>query len=235
MSLVLSDSLPHPSTPCVPQESSEHYNRMLSEYTREIQELKRQLVDRQQQLNAAEKHSSATTQHHDLDTAELKLLLVEKDSQIKVSCWKSSVLLDMNISAFILGFYYELSQSWNSKYTLFLALMLNMETLCSLGHGALLVVIPNVKDGGIVILQELVERGQNTDGSLAEPRIKEESDHVLELKHTVQILKSRLIEREGNTSKSHKDSRFVSGGVFLFTSHILFGLFLIHILLWSCS
>jgi hypothetical protein len=63
-----------------------------------------------------------------------------------------------------------------------------------------------LKDGVIVILQELMERGQNTDGFLAEPRIKEESDHVLELKHTVQILKERLIEREGKTSKSHKDS-----------------------------
>ncbi|XP_059894564.1 CDK5 regulatory subunit-associated protein 2 isoform X6 [Gadus macrocephalus] len=113
------------------KESSEHYNRMLSEYTREIQELKRQLVDGQQQLRAAEKHRSTATQDGHLEAAELKLLLVEKDSLIK----------------------------------------------------------------------ELMERGQNTDWFLAEPRIKEESDHVLELKHTVQILKERLIEREAELTK----------------------------------
>uniref|UniRef100_A0A8C5D3B0 CDK5 regulatory subunit associated protein 2 n=1 Tax=Gadus morhua TaxID=8049 RepID=A0A8C5D3B0_GADMO len=112
------------------KESSEHYNRMLSEYTREIQELKRQLVDGQQQLRAAEKQRSTATQDGHLEAAELKLLLVEKNSLIK-----------------------------------------------------------------------LMERGQNTDGFLAEPRIKEESDHVLELKHTVQILKERLIEREAELTK----------------------------------
>ncbi|CAL8318255.1 unnamed protein product [Lota lota] len=118
------------------KESSEHYNRMLSEYTREIQELKRQLVDGQQQLNAAEKHSSAATQDGYLENAELKLLLVEKDGLIK----------------------------------------------------------------------KLMERGQDTDGFLAEPRIKEESDHVLELKHTVQILKGRLIEREAELSKMNGEA-----------------------------
>ncbi|CAL8278581.1 unnamed protein product [Merluccius merluccius] len=65
------------------KESSEHYNRMLSEYTREIQELKRQLAETHQQLTAAEQHSSTATQDGYLETAELRVLLAEKDGLIK--------------------------------------------------------------------------------------------------------------------------------------------------------
>jgi hypothetical protein len=86
---------------------------MLSEYTREIQELKRQLVDGQQQLRAAEKQRSTATQDGHLEAAELKLLLVEKNSLIKVS---SSLrqLLEVKCTTgyeYILGFYYDRSQS----------------------------------------------------------------------------------------------------------------------------
>lgn len=66
------------------QESAEHYNRMLSERTQEIQELRKQLCDRQQQLASAEKHSSMTAQEGNLETADLRALLAEKDSFINV-------------------------------------------------------------------------------------------------------------------------------------------------------
>lgn len=68
-----------------PQESAEHYNRMLSERTQEIQELRKQLSDRQQQLATAEKQSSTSAQEGYLETAELRALLAEKDSLINVS------------------------------------------------------------------------------------------------------------------------------------------------------
>uniref|UniRef100_A0A3P8U1F3 CDK5 regulatory subunit associated protein 2 n=1 Tax=Amphiprion percula TaxID=161767 RepID=A0A3P8U1F3_AMPPE len=64
------------------KESAEHYNRMLSERTQEIQELRKQLSDRQQQLATAEKQSSATAQEGYIETAELRVLLAEKDSLI---------------------------------------------------------------------------------------------------------------------------------------------------------
>lgn len=70
---------------CFPQESAEHYNRMLSERAQEIQELRKQLSDRQQQLATAEKQSSTTAQGGYLETAELRALLAEKDSIINVS------------------------------------------------------------------------------------------------------------------------------------------------------
>ncbi len=68
-----------------PQESAEHYNRMLSERTQEIQELRKQLSDRQQQLAAAEKQSSTSAQEGYLETAQLRALLAEKESLINVS------------------------------------------------------------------------------------------------------------------------------------------------------
>ncbi|KAJ3598439.1 hypothetical protein NHX12_001949 [Muraenolepis orangiensis] len=118
------------------KESSEHHNRMLSEYTREIQELKRQLADLQQQLTAAEKHSSTATQGGYPETAELRVLLAQKDDLIK----------------------------------------------------------------------KLLERDQDRDGFLAEPRLKEDSNHVLELRHTVQILQGRLEEREAELSQMNGDN-----------------------------
>uniref|UniRef100_A0A3P8U190 CDK5 regulatory subunit associated protein 2 n=1 Tax=Amphiprion percula TaxID=161767 RepID=A0A3P8U190_AMPPE len=66
------------------KESAEHYNRMLSERTQEIQELRKQLSDRQQQLATAEKQSSATAQEGYIETAELRVLLAEKDSLINL-------------------------------------------------------------------------------------------------------------------------------------------------------
>nr|XP_057905797.1 myomegalin-like isoform X2 [Doryrhamphus excisus] len=64
------------------KESAEHYNRMLSERSQEIQELSKQLSDRQQQLLAAEKQSSTAAQKGSLETAELRVVLAEKDSLI---------------------------------------------------------------------------------------------------------------------------------------------------------
>ncbi|CAJ1070285.1 CDK5 regulatory subunit-associated protein 2 isoform X6 [Xyrichtys novacula] len=64
------------------KESAEHYNRMLSERTQEIQELRKQLSDCQQQLAAAERQSSTTAQEGNLETAELRALLADKDSLI---------------------------------------------------------------------------------------------------------------------------------------------------------
>ncbi|KAG7268206.1 hypothetical protein CRUP_022895, partial [Coryphaenoides rupestris] len=109
------------------KESSEHYNRMLSEYTREIQDLKAQLADVRQKLSTAEKPGSAVALGQDvyLEVAELRVLLAEKDGLIK----------------------------------------------------------------------KLLERGQDRDGFLSD------SDHVLELRHTVHILQGRLEEREADLSK----------------------------------
>lgn len=67
-----------------PKESAEHFNRMLSERAQEIQELRKQLADKQQELAKAERKSSSTTQESYLETAELRTLLVEKDSLIDV-------------------------------------------------------------------------------------------------------------------------------------------------------
>uniref|UniRef100_M3ZTV7 CDK5 regulatory subunit associated protein 2 n=1 Tax=Xiphophorus maculatus TaxID=8083 RepID=M3ZTV7_XIPMA len=64
------------------KESAEHFNRMLSERAQEIQELRKQLAEKQQELAKAERKSSSTTQESYLETAELRTLLVEKDSLI---------------------------------------------------------------------------------------------------------------------------------------------------------
>ncbi|KAJ8339140.1 hypothetical protein SKAU_G00359260 [Synaphobranchus kaupii] len=64
------------------KESAERYNRTLSERTQEIQDLKRQLSEKQQQLATAEKLSSMATQEKNLETAELKVQLTEKDALI---------------------------------------------------------------------------------------------------------------------------------------------------------
>ncbi|XP_054614134.1 LOW QUALITY PROTEIN: CDK5 regulatory subunit-associated protein 2 [Dunckerocampus dactyliophorus] len=64
------------------QESAEHYNRMLSERSQEIQELRKQLSDRQQQLLTAEKQRATVNQKDSLETAELRVVLAEKDSLI---------------------------------------------------------------------------------------------------------------------------------------------------------
>ncbi|XP_061764180.1 CDK5 regulatory subunit-associated protein 2 isoform X2 [Nerophis ophidion] len=64
------------------KESAEHYNRMLSERSQEIQELRKQLSDKQQKLMAAQKQNTTATQKGSLETAELQVLLAEKDSLI---------------------------------------------------------------------------------------------------------------------------------------------------------
>lgn len=48
-----------------------------------------------------------------------------------------------------------------------------------------------------VILQKLLQHGQERDHFLAEMRQKEEQDHVLELRQTIQIMQEKLDEREG--------------------------------------
>lgn len=45
--------------------------------------------------------------------------------------------------------------------------------------------------------QKLLQRGQERDQFLAEMKQKEEPDHSLELRQTIQILQERLKEREG--------------------------------------
>ncbi|XP_060937138.1 CDK5 regulatory subunit-associated protein 2 isoform X3 [Limanda limanda] len=66
------------------KESAEHYNRMLSERNQDIQQLKRQLSDRQQELATADKQSSVRAQEDCLETANLRVLLAEKDSHINI-------------------------------------------------------------------------------------------------------------------------------------------------------
>lgn len=68
----------------ISQESAEHYNRMLSERAQEIQELRKQLSEREHQLVTSERQSSTLTQEGNLETAELRALLAEKDSIINV-------------------------------------------------------------------------------------------------------------------------------------------------------
>lgn len=67
---------------CTPvQESSEHYNRMLSEHTREIQDLKAQLADSRRKLGTA---VTGLGRDGFLEATELRVLLAEKESLIKV-------------------------------------------------------------------------------------------------------------------------------------------------------
>lgn len=48
-----------------------------------------------------------------------------------------------------------------------------------------------------LILQRLLLRGQERDEFVFEMRQKEEPDHVLELRQTIQIMQEKLEEREG--------------------------------------
>lgn len=50
-----------------------------------------------------------------------------------------------------------------------------------------------------VKLQKLLQRGQERDQFLAQMSHKVESDHVLELRQTIQIMQEKLDEREGET------------------------------------
>ncbi|KAM6975679.1 LOW QUALITY PROTEIN: CDK5 regulatory subunit-associated protein 2 [Tautogolabrus adspersus] len=117
------------------KESAEHYNRMLSERTQEIQELRKQLSDSQQHLATAERQTSTAAQESNLETAELKALLADKDS----------------------------------------------------------------------LINKLLQRGQERDQYLAEMRQKEEPDHVLELRQTIQIMQEKLDEKEVELSRRNSE------------------------------
>ena len=53
-----------------------------------------------------------------------------------------------------------------------------------------------------VNVQKLLQRGQERDQFLAEMRQKEEPDHVLELRQTIQIMQEKLDDREGECFKA---------------------------------
>lgn len=108
------------------KESAEHYNYILSERTQEIQELRKQLSDKQQHLNTVERQFSSRAQDGQFETAELRILLDEKES----------------------------------------------------------------------LITKLLQQGQERDHYLSEMRQRSESDHVLELRHTVQIMQEKLDEKE---------------------------------------
>ena len=60
-----------------------------------------------------------------------------------------------------------------------------------------------------MILQKLLQRGQERDKFLAEVRQREEPDHVLELKQTIQIMQEKLDEREGEAFCTFKPSHWL--------------------------
>ena len=46
-------------------------------------------------------------------------------------------------------------------------------------------------------MQKLLQRGQEMDQFVVDLRQKEESEHVLELRHTIQIMQEKMVDREG--------------------------------------
>jgi len=60
-----------------------------------------------------------------------------------------------------------------------------------------------------IILQKLLQCGQERDQFLAEMRQKEEPDHVLELRQTIQIMQEKLDEREGKTFRPFKPADWI--------------------------
>ncbi|MGH0118935.1 UNVERIFIED_CONTAM: hypothetical protein FKN15_054929 [Acipenser sinensis] len=64
------------------KESAEHYNRTLAERNLEIQDLRRHLSEKKHEVSILEKHSSVITHEKYIETAELKVLLTEKDTII---------------------------------------------------------------------------------------------------------------------------------------------------------
>ncbi|XP_074545949.1 CDK5 regulatory subunit-associated protein 2 isoform X2 [Halichoeres trimaculatus] len=115
------------------KESAEHYNRMLSERAQEIQELRKQLSDCQQQLAASARLSTTTAQEGNLETAELRAMLADKES----------------------------------------------------------------------LINKLLQRGQERDQYLAETRQKE--DHVLELRHTIQIMQEKLDDKDAEITRRNSE------------------------------
>ncbi|KAM9337803.1 CDK5 regulatory subunit-associated protein 2 [Symphorus nematophorus] len=55
------------------------------------------------------------------------------------------------------------------------------------------------------IINKLLQRGQERDQFLAEMRQKEEPDHVLELRQTIQIMQEKLDEREAELSRRNSE------------------------------
>ncbi|XP_073333749.1 CDK5 regulatory subunit-associated protein 2 isoform X4 [Pagrus major] len=55
------------------------------------------------------------------------------------------------------------------------------------------------------IINKLLQRGQERDQFLAEVRQREEPDHVLELKQTIQIMQEKLDEREAELSRRNSE------------------------------
>ncbi|KPP78764.1 CDK5 regulatory subunit-associated protein 2-like [Scleropages formosus] len=64
------------------KETAEHYNRTIAERTQEIQDLKRQLTENRHLLATAEKQSAMTAQEKCIESAELRVMLTEKDTII---------------------------------------------------------------------------------------------------------------------------------------------------------
>ncbi|XP_058861725.1 myomegalin-like isoform X3 [Acipenser ruthenus] len=64
------------------KESAEHYNRTLAERNLEIQDLRRHLSEKKHEVSILEKQSSVITHEKYIETAELKVLLTEKDTII---------------------------------------------------------------------------------------------------------------------------------------------------------
>ncbi|XP_042251849.1 CDK5 regulatory subunit-associated protein 2-like isoform X3 [Thunnus maccoyii] len=55
------------------------------------------------------------------------------------------------------------------------------------------------------LINKLLQRGQERDQYLAEMRQKEESDHVLELRQTIQVMQEKLDEREAELSRRNSE------------------------------
>ncbi|XP_058843038.1 uncharacterized protein LOC117422421 isoform X2 [Acipenser ruthenus] len=64
------------------KESAEHYNRTVAERNLEIQDLRRHLSEKKHEVSILEKQSSVITHEKYIETAELKVLLTEKDTII---------------------------------------------------------------------------------------------------------------------------------------------------------
>jgi len=60
-----------------------------------------------------------------------------------------------------------------------------------------------------VNLQKLLQRGQERDQFLAEMSQRADSDHVLELRQTIQIMQEKLDERQGEAFRPFKSPRWI--------------------------
>ncbi|XP_010783817.1 myomegalin-like [Notothenia coriiceps] len=53
------------------------------------------------------------------------------------------------------------------------------------------------------LINKLLQRGQEMDQFVVDLRQKEESEHVLELRHTIQIMQEKMVDREAELSRSN--------------------------------